>query len=503
MSIRRKELVRNEKDSSDKELLAIFPFPPSGPFPSIHDTNIDSIHDTPGISPPTVLPRKAPSVRAQAAPASGPDAELQLVLDHPSRWYAPGDKITGYIFGCSTIEYHAHIMLLGLSTVSIKDSKTAHTNRAPLVLHMAHVKPGTSSLIPRFEVKVPHICEIRARDKDVSTLLDITESWRTTTRPDHAPFETKSGHPLPPSMHVSARKTLALSGVYGEAYVFYKLIAVRSSFGIDVDGFSPNASVQIPLKVTTCRLPSSKIALLERETHTLKMDLSTQTAALSKQRRLRLREQLYDAFNTSAPTFYFQMKVTLPKLGTPGSEMKIGVGFEALPPPPGRSYYFSIPDITIVSLLFRIRSYTGIRVRDAPAGSQSAGDNRATISRKETFRKTTFRQLQTPENAIFKPQDGSFGGQVCIATIHLPQELTPSFKTYNAWMGYRLECVIKVRVAGKEEEAKVASDLDIVIGEDTEILRAIPHGQSEDDGIVRQIAESFVGLQGTQRSSEA
>ena len=502
MAVRRKELIHKERDSSELGLLARFPYPPSGPLPSVPNTNVNSIDNESGPSLPPLHPQKATSGSVPPTLAPSLDAELQLVLDHPSKWYAPGDTMTGYIFGCSAIEHHVHIMLLGLSNVSIRDSKTADVNRAPLILHMAHIKPGTSSVIPRFEVKVPHVCEIKARDKDVFPLQNDTETQKITIRSANTTFETKSGHPLPPAMHIDTRKVSSLLSIHGEASISYKIIAVRSSFGVDVNRFIPNASVQLPLRITTRRLPSSQVALLKRETRTLKIDLSTQTAALSKQRRLRLREQLYDAFNSSAPTFYFRMKATMPKLGTPGSELKIGVNFEALPPPPGRSYYFSIPDVTIVNLLFRIRSYTGMRIRDIPKGPQSTAENNVTASRKETFRNTSFRQLQTPENATFKPQEGNFGGQVCVATVCLPPDLIPSFKTYNAWMGYRLECVIRVRVAGKEEEAKVVSDLDIVIGEDTEITRAMPHGQNEDDGVVRQIAETFVGLQKTRNTSE-
>ena len=478
MSIRRKELPlpHKEDETLKLELLATFPHPPSS-HPSARlpsqqkgvapeawrhglstnspndDTDIDSLYDEPG-------PPLSPSF-SQRDPPSQSRAEFQIILNHPSKIYSPGDTISGYVIGYSMAEECVHVILAGHATTSLRDSRTIHTDQTSLIYLITNILPGAETF-SRFEIRIPLSCRVATRGLGDLEPQDHPSNRWTATWPFEDTFENKDGHPLPPSMHMAPRKLSTLSVVHGEASIIYSVIAVRSSLDTSTSKLKPNATCQLPLTVTTLRLPSPKINHLRRGTCILTCNLSAQTAALSKERKLRLSEQLRDAFNTSAPIFYFKIKVTVPKIGTPGANTKVGIGFEVQSPPAGHSYTFPLPDIAITSMTFRIRSYTGVRVLVSPAPSQSTVDSPLTTSRKETFRHTEFGQVQTPKGVVFKPRDGGFEGQVCVAAIPLPQDLTPSFKTYNSWRGYRLECAIRVQVAGRQEEAKVASDLNIV-----------------------------------------
>jgi hypothetical protein len=113
-----------------------------------------------------------------------------------------------------------------------------------------------------------------------------------------------------------------------------------------------------------------------------------------------LREQLYDAFNIFAPTFYFSVKATAPRLSVPGATMKISAMIEVLPLPPGKLYNFPIPDITITSISFLVRSYTDMRTL-VPTSMQPspAIDALEVPCRRETFKENECCQAQTPANA--------------------------------------------------------------------------------------------------------
>ncbi|KAF2443566.1 hypothetical protein P171DRAFT_40493 [Karstenula rhodostoma CBS 690.94] len=281
-----------------------------------------------------------------------------------------------------------------------------------------------------------------------------------------------------------------LSNVYGAVSTAYTLIAVRSLSDRSTNTLPTNAYFQLPITFTTRRLPTSKIALLKGEKHHMTYNLPIQTAALAKERKLRLREQFCDVFNTSAPTFYFSVEATPPRLSVPGANIKFSVTMEVLLSLPGKLYNFQILDITITSMKFLVRSYTGIRtLLPTSAQTPSAVNASEVTCRRETFTRIEFRQTQTPNNATFTPQQGRFEDQVCVATITLPKEVLPSFKAYSAWRGYRLECAIRLRVAGKEAEAKFANDLDVVASGEASFERAMAPA---DDGMSRQVAEAIV-----------
>lgn len=521
MSIRRKAVphVDKENEPLELELLSAFPRPPSGnssterlvlqntgPTPrpwnygfisTRHTEGIDadSLYDEPGPPPPPVHERKAYATQDMVAPSLRPDAELQLVPDNPSRVYAPGDTITGYVLGRSTPEEHIHIILHGHSSSTLKDAKTLNIDRTPLLFQSMYLEYTSRDSVPRFEIKIPYACGSAERDWD-SFLpgLEPGRSYWTTKWPFQDSFESEAGHPLPPSLYTGPHRAQALSNVQGQASISYSLVAVRSSLDSESNSFKPSESFQLPLTLTTRRLSPSKIHLLKRETCSFVSKLSIQTTALSKERKLSLREQFRDAFNTAAPTFYFQVNVTTPRLSTPGADVKIGIALEVLPPPPGHLYNFPIPDITIASIAFRVRSYTGVRAIPVFAPSQPSPGALDAVCKKETFKQTELTQTQTPTNATFEPRDGDFKDQVCVATLLLPQEMTPSFKTYNAWKGYRLECAVRVHIVGKEEEVKVISDLDVVAGEDTNIRHSRAYQGPVDDRVNRQLAETFVKM---------
>ncbi|KAL1602477.1 hypothetical protein SLS60_005893 [Paraconiothyrium brasiliense] len=281
-----------------------------------------------------------------------------------------------------------------------------------------------------------------------------------------------------------------LSNVEGSTSIAYSLVTVRSISDPSTHKLTPTATFHYPITLTTLRLAESKLNLLRCEKHHMASSLSVQTAALSKERKLRLREQFYDAFNTAAPTFYFSIKATAPRLSMPGASLKMSLTMAVLAPPPGKLYNFPIPDITVVSVTFVVRSYTGIRTLLPTHAASQADINRLEwLSRRETLKNVEFRETQKPASATFAPQKGAFEDQVCVASVTLPRDLLPSFKTYSAWRGYRLKCMIKLRVAGKEVETKFVNDLDVVAGGDAKVERArIP----VNDGMDRQVAEAFV-----------
>ncbi|KAJ4348602.1 uncharacterized protein N0V89_009980 [Didymosphaeria variabile] len=517
MSIRRKELRSQRKEPLGLELIATFPRPPPGPRsparlslqspgltprPSNYgfipfgpannytDTDTDSLYDEPGPPPP---PRAqfAQTSAPIPAPPSNHNTELQLVLDHPSKVFAPGDWITGYIIGWSTAEEHIHIIFSGQTTTKIQDPKTTHTNHTPLVFQTTHLKPGAQTPIPRFEFLIPHLCEFPPADlNDITQGHEAGKSYWTTGWPNQNPFEDKAGHPLPPSMYMGPRSVSKLSNIQGSASTAYSLVAIRSTSDPSTHKLIPNATFHYPITLTTLRLAVSKLTLLKGEQHHMTSNLSVQTAALAKERKLRLREQFCDAFNTAAPTFYFSVKASAPRLSMPGASLKMSLTMDVLAPPPGKLYNFPIPDITVASMTFVVRSYTGIRtLLPAHVASQADINSPEMPVRRETLKNVEIRAMQTPANATFAPQKGAFEDQVCIASITLPKDVLPSFKTYSAWRGYRLECVIKLRVAGKDVEAKFADDLDVVAGGDMKVERAMVPA---DDGMSRRVAEAFV-----------
>jgi hypothetical protein len=511
MSIPRKELRFQQQEPLEPELLAAFPRPPPEPRsparlslqspgltprPSDHsfiptgtvndDTDNDSLYAEPG---PPLPPYTEPPSGPSAPPKH--NSELQIVLDHPSKVYAPGETIIGYIIGWSTAEEHLHIILWGQVTTAFQEPKATYKNRTPLVLQVNYLEFDSESYMQRFELSIPYVCDAPLWGlNDFTQILELQKNYWTTIWPVQDPFENDAGHPLPPSIYTGPRSTSKLSNVLGIASITYALIAVRSIQDQSTNTLITNAHFQLPVTLTTRRLPIPKVRSLKDEKHHMTFDLSIQTAALAKERKLRLREQFYDAFNTSAPTFYFSVKANAPRLSVPGATMKISAMIEVLPPPPGKLYNFPIPDITITSMKFLVRSYTGMRTLVATSMQPSpAMDALGVPRRRETFKENEFRQAQTPANATFTPQEGKFEDQVCVSTITLPKEMVPSFKTYSTWRGYCLEYTIKLRVAGKKVEAKFANDLDIVAGGDAclDCARVLV-----DNGMSRQIAEAIV-----------
>lgn len=497
------------------DLLSTFPHPPPGPrsparlalqSPSLtprpsnygfiptgaanNDTDVDSLYAEPGPPlPPSAQPARDPLPRPSTSSKRSP--ELQIVLDHPSKIYAPGETLTGCIIGWSIAEEHVHVILSGQTTTTLQSPKATCTNQTPLVLQVKRLDADSQSSMPRFELSLPHVYNFPLQDlNDFTHTHELGKKYWTTKWPSQGPFENAAGHPLPPSMHMGPRSASRLSNVHGSVSIAYTVIAVRSTKDQSANAFIPNAYSQLPIKLTTRRLPTSKINHLKGEKHDMTFNLSIQTAALGKERKLRLREQLCDAFNTSAPTFYFSVKARAPRLSVPGATIKISVAMDVLPPRLGKLYNFPIPDITITSMKFLVRSYTGVRtLAPEPTQTQSAANASDRSCRKETFKETEFRQTQTPTNATFTPQKGGFEDQVCVATITLPEDVLPSFKTYSAWRGYRLECAVRLRVAGKEADAKFANDLDVVAGGEVHFERK---KTPADEGLSRQVAETIV-----------
>lgn len=523
MSIRRKDLQPRQREPLGMELLTSFPLPPlesrstskvafhnSGLTSTSSDYGSDSsrlpanVADTEPIKTAAVPSKQHCAQDSQPAGTSVPvsvpapvpppkhSAELQLVLDHPFKIYAPGETMTGYIIGWSAPEEQVHIIMVGQTKTTIQDPKIILTDNAPLTLQVTPVERDSQTSVPRFELRIPHLCSVSLPELNQFTQGHTApRGYWTATWPCQIPFEHESGHPLPPSFHVDSRSIIKLTTVHLSASVAYALIAVRSTCKPGSTEPVPNASFHLPIALTTLRLPISKVDILKNEKHLTTASLSIQTAALTKERKLRLREQLYDAFNSAAPTFYFKAQATTPRLSVPGANVQLNLKMEVLPPPPGKLYSFPIPDISVTSIRFTVRSYTGIRVLASALGSsQPPANHPGPATRWETLKLVEFRQTQTPAVMIFTPQEGDFGNQVFTAAFMLPKSLSPCFKTYNAWRGYRLECTVSLSVAGKAEHFEIANDLDVVAGGDGRVELA--RVSEDESSVIRQVAEGIV-----------
>jgi hypothetical protein len=191
---------------------------------------------------------------------------------------------------------------------------------------------------------------------------------------------------------------------------------------------------------------------LTSTTSTSSSNLEIRTSQLARERRVSLYDHIRDSFSSATPSFYFSSSVSAPKLSVPGGELRIGISVVILPPPPGKLYNFPVPDISTQSFVFRVRSHTGLRIpRLFPNPPKS-----------HTFKKIEVEQRKASVNATFTPKGGNFVGQVCWITVKLPEDILPSFKTYNLWRGYRVECEVVFEVAGKEGVMRAQSDLNIV-----------------------------------------
>lgn len=490
----------------DQKLLSTFPRPPVSPagppLPSpgpiyrasdfgfipvglCAEDDGDSLYDDP-------IDRTKAHESLIQAPLSLPtsNAELQLVLDNPSKVYAPGDVITGYVLGWDPGSTQIHIVLEGRAKTFIRADKTQHNDRVPLLYQIFHLRPENQGLVPRFSITIPERAAPslgRLDDfapKDTGNVRYWTHDW-----PDQEPYEGGPGHPLPPSMNMPLRTSTSLaSHAAGCGQILYKLLAVRSRMDQSSGRLEPDGGCQVPVRLTTRRLSISKARALIAEVNNFPSNLSVQTAALAKERRLSLREQLRDAFNTSAPTFHFEAKIATPKLSAPGADLKVSASVSVLPRPVGTMYNFSVPDISIVSLNFQIRSYTGIRVlRLCPDGQLR--------SKPHTFKYSELRTSQPAAGAIFRPKDGGFDNQSCVSTIVLPKTILPSFKTYNLWRSYRLKCAVTFEICGRQVSTETKSDLNIIARPDgiTELVDDMrPEMNSEDDVASLQIAQAMV-----------
>jgi hypothetical protein len=454
----------------DQQLLATLPRPPSGltlhtptrpiasPAPSPRPS--DFVFKDAGVSPNLQFSAGSThSVDAAfvPAPSLAPAlnlGELQLVLDEPLKLYTPGDTITGYVSGCSTLEplTHTHIILSGTAKSYIHTDATQHQDCAILLYQDTHPHLSIQGLVPRFSITIPESCA--ADIPDLNPFAPAGEQhWRTTWLASES-YEHQPGHPLPPSMSLRSRTSHSLPcRTAARCYIEYKLIAVRSTLNLFTGKLVPEASFQVPIQLTTRRLPASTIQDLARQTANASRSLHIKTTQLRKERRLSLCERAKDTVKASLPGFYFSTTLTTPRVSIPGADMTIGVSVTVLPPPAGTLYNFPVPDICLKRLDIRIRSYQGLRVL-------TPGKHTPTKSR--TFKSLELRTAKESPDIIFRPKNGNFDNQSCIITVALPAGILPSFKTYNLWRGYRLEVDVTLCVAGKERMARTESDLSIV-----------------------------------------
>ncbi|KAF2710759.1 hypothetical protein K504DRAFT_453818 [Pleomassaria siparia CBS 279.74] len=459
--------------AQNQQPLATFPHPPRGltpsptptrptigsPSPNPHPSKFGSIHGSieteessgsiyKNVNPFALTPDSVPTRDSLG---------LQLVLDSPSKLYAPGETVTGYITGwdySSSPSTHIHIILEGRAKTYMHADGTEHQDCAPLLYEVTHLRSENQGVVPRFTVTIPEKCA--AGLEYLNGYLPDSKMYWSHDWPAQDPFECSSGHPLPPSISLPLRTSHTLSSrIAGRGYVEYKLIAVRSTLDLDTAKLVPEASFQVPIQLTTRRLLQSQVQDLMSQTHNSTQNLKIQTTQLLKEKPLSTREQLKDAFLTTTPSFYFATTLTTPRLSIPGADVKIGISVAVLPPPVGKTYNFPIPDISITHVAVRVRSYHGVRVLRPPPSSHDP-------TRSYTFNNVQVQTETKAPSAIFTPQAGDFVGQTCVVSIALPETMTPSFKTRNLWTGYRLKCVVTFGVKGKYGTAVAHGDLNIV-----------------------------------------
>ena len=488
----------------DPKLLTAFPKPPSGPpsaaAPSIlavsprpsdfgfiqvglyRENYDDSLSDDPSenIDNSTIL---APT---SASPPQVYNDDFQLVLDNPSQLYSPSETITGYIIGWRAAA-HVHIILEACAKTYVREAKIQFKDRAPLLYECVQLTRTTNDIVPRFCITIPEGAArgLEKLHKHAPSNPVIARYW-TSDWPTQEPYEDQAGHPLPPSLVLPLRNLHAS----GWGHVSYKVIAVRLEPNTTTGKLTPNACCQVPLQITTRRLSSTRIEELLSNVHSSSSELFVQTAQLSKERALSLREQLRDAFDTTTSAFYFKGYTSTPKTSVPGASLKVTITVAILPPPPGHLYNFPVPNITVARLAYRVRSYTGLRVQRLSSEKQK-------LPKLFTFKQYELDTRQSPNGATFVPRNGAFDGQSCVITIVLPENLLPSFKTYNLWRSYILECEVTFSVAGKEVSTKSKSDLNIVARATRSAnvpQSSRPEVEQEDDPASLQIATTVASM---------
>ncbi|KAF2651658.1 hypothetical protein K491DRAFT_719625 [Lophiostoma macrostomum CBS 122681] len=474
---------------NDQQLLSTFPRPPPGPptpsprrstfsspqptavhrpadFGFIHvaldDEDADHSFAHERASRDEVAPSlSAPTLHRNPTAHNHSLEELQLVLDSPHKLYSPGEAVTGYISGWDAA-FHVHVIFEGYAEACI-DTENIHShnnaqykNHVLLLYQITHLRPESQKVVPRFTTTIPEkVGDERDKLKHLLRDSSVSDNYWPYDWPHHDTFEHNFGHPLPPSV-------LAFNDTYtdfttrtqGQASVKYKLIAVRSRLDITTGKLISDASYETPLYVTTRRPEPQKSLELISTTTTSTSNLEIRTSQLARERRVSFYDHIRDSFSSTTPSFHFTSSISAPKVSIPGGELRIGISVAILPPPPGRLYNFPVPDILIQSFLFRVRSYTGLRIpRLFPNPPIS-----------HTFRKIEVEQRKASVNVTFTPKKGNFDEQVCWITVKLPEDILSSFKTYNLWRGYRVECEVDFVVAGKDGVMRAQSDLNIVAG---------------------------------------
>ncbi|KAF2263682.1 hypothetical protein CC78DRAFT_568886 [Lojkania enalia] len=379
---------------------------------------------------------------------------FQLILDKPRKLYAAGNTITGLIEGWNVESgAHIHIILEGCAKVVVAIGNNVFKDRAVLLYEITHVKPESQGTVSRFSMTIP---------ENVTPLPPAAEPIKAHWAhdwPAHASYESAPGHPLPPSteLPVKTLHTLRESATC-RASISYKLTAILSYLSPSTNHLVPESSHQVPIFLTTLRLPSSTLTPLLSHPSKMTTNLTIQTRQLSTPSRLSLYQRLKDPFSASAPSFLFYARTSLPSVSSPGVGISVGIEINVLPPPLGKLYNFPVPNILVSSYVMRVRSYQGLRMHAPSAGNPAR-------MKTYVFKAVEVRRTEQPE-FMFRPESGGFEGQVCtLGCVGLSEDMVPSYKTFSLWRTYRLKVEVVLRVAGKEAVIRVKEDLNIIARE--------------------------------------
>ncbi|KAF2734918.1 hypothetical protein EJ04DRAFT_602046, partial [Polyplosphaeria fusca] len=397
-----------------------------------------------------------------ASPANEESAPFGLVIDNPTRLYAPGDTITGYVVGLNahTFTRRVHLILEGRAKISVTvGGQIEYRERALLLYHVLPLQPQRYCASSRFSIKIPIETQQGLEHLNGIDLRAVQGYSYTHNWPSQEGFESTARHPLPPSTSVPipTSNTLRVTPTT-QGYVEYKLSAVRSRSKGGNGRLILDCICSVPITITTLRMSSNELHDVLIDKKTVVQDLFVKTPQLSQDRRFSIREQLREPVTSSTLTLYMRSNISIPKTSVPGAGVQLVLSLAVLPPPAAKLYDFAIPEVTVTSFSCSVKSYQGLRMSHINARSTPIGGQLKFCTIKEVEYSTSMRTRDTR----FRPRNGGFDGQSCTFTVHLPATLVPSFKTYNMWRAYRLKAKFMLVVAGKEVMMHVANDLSIV-----------------------------------------
>lgn len=268
---------------------------------------------------------------------------------------------------------------------------------------------------------------------------------------EHSGFLSFPGHPLPPSMAISARGYRH----HFECFVAYAVNANASMPGIQAD-FNPITELTVlyspdgALAVTPAPLPLPSVR---------RICIVQNKALLPEEERPKGFKQNAKALFSSDyyPKFVFNAYAKLPDYLQIGEQPKMQI---RITPEPEQSNVASIPTVEIKYIAIKIKGQTAVRAERAIWRERSQQGS-----------ETMYVNSIQVKNAMFRKETD---WTLDIAAKALPTSLQPSFATYNIARQYELDIDIRLTCATQEFELRRRYILPIL-----PYTRASINGQGE------------------------